>query len=230
MRLSLALLGGLLLLAGLAWQLLGWRPPDTWNPWAVLDVRQAPNLLTPYKLSRLRDDPELCRRALATSSLRYRRQADSPADASCPLRNVWRIEGGDVRLSSSFLASCPLAVAYALFEVQGLQPAAQRAFGQPVAQIDHLGSFACRNVYHRKQGRPSQHATANALDISGFRLKDGQRILLARDWQGEGVKAQFLREVQQVACESFSTVLGPDYNAAHHNHFHLDMGFWQICR
>ncbi len=121
-------------------------------------------------------------------------------------------------------------MAYALFEKHGLQPAAQRVFGQPVAQVDHLGSFACRNVYHRKQGRLSQHATADALDISGFRLRDGQRIVLARDWQAGGQKAEFLRQVQQAACDSFSTVLGPDYNAAHHNHFHVDMGRWQICR
>lgn len=229
MRAAPVLLGGLLLVAGLAWY-LGWRPPAAWNPWAALDVRQPPNLLTPYKLSRLRDDPGLCRQVLATSALRYRPQADSPATASCPLQNVLRIEGGQARLSSSFLASCPLAVAYALFETHGLQPAAQRVFGQPVVQVDHLGSFACRNVYHRKQGRLSQHATADALDISGFRLGDGQRIVLARDWQGDGQKAAFLRQVRDAACDSFNTVLGPDYNAAHHNHFHLDMGFWQVCR
>ncbi|HEN8712135.1 TPA: extensin family protein [Pseudomonas putida] len=226
---ALVLLCGLLLVAGFLWQ-SGWRLPQAWDPWAALDVRQPPNLLTPYKLSRLRDDPQLCRQALATTSLRYRAQADSPASANCPLQNVWRIEQGQARLSSSFLASCPLAVAYALFEKHGLQPAAQQVFGQPVAQVDHLGSFACRNVYNRKQGRLSQHATANALDISGFRLQDGQRIVLARDWQAGGQKAAFLRQVQQAACKSFSTVLGPDYNAAHRNHFHLDMGLWQICR
>ena len=219
----------LLLMAGLAWY-LGWRPPAEWNPWAVLDVRQPPNLLTPYKLARLRENPSLCQEALQTSALRYRPQADSAPTANCPLRNVWRIEAGEARLSSSFLASCPLAVAYALFENHGLQPAAQRFFGQPVAQVEHLGSFACRNVYHRKQGRLSQHASANALDITGFRLKDGRRIVLAQDWQGSGQKAAFLREVHEAACDSFSTVLGPDYNAAHHNHFHLDMGFWQVCR
>ncbi|RZI88658.1 MAG: extensin, partial [Pseudomonas sp.] len=63
-----------------------------------------------------------------------------------------------------------------------------------------------------------------------FRLKDGQRIVLAQDWQVGGQKAEFLREVRKAACASFSTVLGPDYNAAHHNHFHLDMGVWQVCR
>jgi hypothetical protein len=228
-RIALAALAALLASVGAAWQ-LGWRLPNAWNPWAVLDVQQAPNLLTAYKLSRLRDDPELCRRSLQTSTLRVKSQADSPPDANCPLHNVWRVEGGQARVSSSFLASCPLAVAYALFEVHSLQPAAQRVFGQPVTQVDHLGSFACRNVYHRKQGRLSQHATANALDISGFRLKDGQRIVLLSDWQGEGDKARFLRQVRDGACDSFSTVLGPDYNAAHRNHFHLDMGFWQVCR
>lgn len=226
---ALAWLSLLLLAAGAAW-LSGWRLPDAWNPWAALDVRQAPNLLTPYKLARLRKDPGLCRQALETSALRYKAQADSPATANCPLHNTWRIEQGQARLSSSFLASCPLAVAYALFEAHDLQPIAQQVFGQPVTQVEHLGSFACRNVYHRKQGRLSQHAMANALDISGFRLQDGQRIVLARDWQAGGQKAQFLREVQRAACESFSTVLGPDYNAAHHDHFHLDMGLWQVCR
>lgn len=229
MRPAMALLLIGLLAAGLAWY-QGWRLPDAWSPWAPLDVKQPPNLLSAYKLSRLRNDPQLCEQALATSSLRYRKQADSPASAKCPLSDVLRIEAGQARLSSSFLASCPLAVAYALFEHHGLQPAAQRVFGQRVTQVDHLGSFACRNVYNRKQGRLSQHATANALDISGFRLADGQRIVLARDWQGEDMKARFLREVQKAGCKSFNTVLGPDYNAAHRNHFHLDMGRWQVCR
>ncbi|MFZ0155560.1 MULTISPECIES: extensin family protein [unclassified Pseudomonas] len=208
----------------------GVRLPDAWNPWAVLDVRLPPNLLTPYKLSRLDDDPQRCAQALATSELRYRPQADSPAQAPCPLQNVLRVEGSSVRLSSSFLASCPLAVAYALFERHALQPAAQRAFSQAVVQVDHLGSFACRNVYNRKNARLSQHASANALDIAGFRLADGQRINLLNDWKGEGAKARFLREVHAGACDSFNTVLGPEYNAAHRNHFHLDMGLWQICR
>lgn len=229
MRVFMLLCSLLVLTAGFAWQ-LGWRLPDAWNPWAPLDVRQPPNWLTHYKLSRLRGDPALCRQTLETSGLRYRAQADSPASANCPLENVWRIEQGQARLSSSFLASCPLAVAYALFERHGLQVVAQQVFGQPVVQVDHLGSFACRNIYNRKQGRLSEHATANALDISGFRLQGGQRIVLAQDWQAGGQTGDFLRRVHRAACDSFSTVLGPDYNAAHHNHFHLDMGRWQVCR
>ncbi|GFM82127.1 extensin [Pseudomonas cichorii] len=223
---------GLLLCAGAVvavWR--GWIDvPPQWNPWAPLDVRLEPNLLTPFKLSRLKDDPALCDLALGSSSLRFSRQADSDPSARCPLQNTLRIQGGDVALSSSFLASCPLAVAYALFDIHTLQPAAEAVFGQRVSRIDHLGSFACRNIYNRANSRLSQHATANALDIAGFRLADGQRINLLKDWSDDGDKGRFLRLVRDGACKNFSTVLGPEYNAAHRDHFHLDMGLWQVCR
>lgn len=209
----------------------GWIDvPPRWNPWAPLDVRAEPNLLTPFKLSRLASDPALCDQALASSGLRFSRQADSDASAKCPLQNTLRVQGGDVALSSSFLASCPLAVAYVLFDIHTLQPAAQAVFGQRVARIDHLGSFACRNIYNRADSRLSQHASANALDIAGFRLADGRRISVLGDWKDAGDKGRFLRQVRDGACKQFSTVLGPEYNAAHRNHFHVDMGRWQVCR
>nr|WP_277933537.1 MULTISPECIES: extensin family protein [unclassified Pseudomonas] len=223
----------MLLLAGVfavgVWR--GWVPlPAEWNPWAPLDVRAKPNLLTRFKLGRLQDDPALCDEVLKTSGLRVSHQADSPADAACPLRNVLRVQGADVALSSSFLASCPLAVAFALFERHSLQPAAQAVFGQAVTRVDHLGSFACRNMYNRADGRLSQHASANALDIAGFRLADGRSISVLKDWPGTGDSARFLRQVRDGACDDFNVVLSPDYNAAHRNHFHLDMGRWGVCR
>ncbi len=209
----------------------GWLPvADRWNPWAPLNVRDEPNLITPFKLWRLQEDPVLCEAALQTSTLRYTHQADSAADAKCPLTNTLRIQGGDVALSSSFLSSCRLAVAYALFDIHQLQPAAQAVFGQKVTQVDHLGSFACRNIYNRSEGRLSQHATANALDIAGFRLADGRRISVLKDWKDEGDAGRFLRLVRDGACQQFNTVLSPEYNAAHRNHFHLDMGRWRVCR
>ena len=207
----------------------GWVPPE-WNPWAPLDVRASPNLLTRYKLSRLQDDPALCDQVLNTSGLRVSRQADTPTDAACPLRSVLRVQGADVALSSSFLASCPLAVAFALFERHSLQPAAQAVFGLAVSRVEHLGSFACRNIYNRADGRLSQHASANALDIAGFRLADGRSISVLKDWPGQGDSARFLRLVRDGACDDFNVVLSPDYNAAHRNHFHLDMGRWWVCR
>lgn len=86
-----------------------------------------------------------------------------------------------------------LAVAFVLFERHSLQPAAQAVFGQAVTRVDHLGSFACRKMYNRAEGRLSQHASANALDIAGFRLADGRSISVFEDWPGAGDKARFLR-------------------------------------
>jgi len=226
-------MGVLLMLGGVVvvgvWR--GWVPlAPEWNPWAPLDVRASPNLLTRFKLGRLQGDPALCDQVLKTSGLRVSHQADSSADVACPLRNTLRVQGAEVGLSSSFLASCPLAVAFALFERHSLQPAAQTVFGQAVTRVDHLGSFACRTMYNRANGQLSQHASANALDIAGFRLADGRSISVLKDWPGEGTNARFLRQVRDSACDDFNVVLSPDYNAAHRNHFHFDMGRWWVCR
>lgn len=224
--LLLVIVGGLLVSV---WR--GWLPlPAEWNPWAPLDVRVKPNLLTRFKLMRLRDNPQLCDQVLSGSGLRVTRQRDSDPEIACPLSNTLRVQGGEVALSSSFLASCPLAVAFALFERHALQPAAQAAYGQRVARVDHLGSFACRNMYGRENGSRSQHATANALDIAGFRLADGRTISVLKDWPKENPDARFLRQVREGACDTFNVVLSPDYNAAHRDHFHLDVGPWWICR
>lgn len=208
----------------------GWlEVPPQWNPWAPLDVKAAPNWLTGYKLMRLRGDPPLCAQALSSSELRVTRQSDSP-DAKCPLIGALRVQGGEVALSSSFLASCPLAVAYALFERHTLQPAAQAVYGQKVVRLDHLGSFACRNIYNRENGALSRHASADALDIAGFRLADGRTVSVLKDWPKQSQDAAFLRQVRDGACEAFSVVLSPDYNAAHRNHFHVNVGRWSVCR
>ncbi len=219
-----------LVLTGL--QLALWRGwldvPPRWNPWAVLDIRETPNLLTGFKLWQLQDDPVLCQQALSRSSLRFTALADSRSDVACPLNNTLRVHRAGVAFSSSFIASCPLAAAFALFERHDLQPAAQALFGQRVARVEHVGSFACRTIGGSQ--RRSQHAAANALDIIGFRLADGRRISVLQDWSKPGKNAEFLRQAQQGACRRFNTTLGPAYNAAHRDHFHVDMGRWRMCR
>ena len=94
-----------------------------------------------------------------------------------------------------------------------------------------MGSFACRNV--AGSGRRSAHATGAAIDISGFVLEDGRRIMVRSAWLGGSDRErEFLRVVQQSACKRFDTVLSPDYNAAHHDHLHLEgvIGTKSYCR
>ena len=203
-------------------------PPPRWDPWAPLNIAAQPNLLTSFKLWRLKKDPELCRQALDSSTLQYTALADSVPQANCPLENTVRVEGSEVHLNNSFIATCPLAAAFAMFEQHGLQPAAQALFGQPVVRLEHVGSYACRAIAGSR--RQSQHASANALDIVGFRLRDGRPNSVLRQWPNQGVDATILRRVHHAACASFHTTLGPDYNAAHHDHFHIDMGLFRMCR
>lgn len=206
--------------------------PQHYDPWARLDLRAEPDWLTGFKLSRLERDPEQCRAALGETGLRFTALPDRPSDQTCALRGVVRVARSDVAFSSGFIATCGLAAAWTLFEANALQPAAERHFGQRVARVQHLGTYACRNVYGRAEGRRSEHATANAIDIAAFVLADGTRIGVSDDWEtkGDGRKAAFLREVRDGACRFFDVVLGPDYNEAHRNHFHLDRGAFRTCR
>ncbi len=224
----------LLALAGMAAGVWGGLiiVPARYDPWARLDLRAEPDWLTGFKLSRLERDPEQCRAALGETGLRFTALPDRPSDENCALSGVVRVARSDVAFSSGFIATCGLAAAWTLFEANALQPAAERHFGQRVARVEHLGSYACRNVYGRESGRRSEHATANAIDLAAFVLADGTRVGVLSDWEvkPDGRKSAFLRDVRDGACRFFDVVLGPDYNEAHRNHFHLDMGSFHACR
>jgi hypothetical protein len=76
----------------------------------------------------------------------------------------------------------------------------------------------------------SQHATANAIDVAAFTLEDGRKISVRRNWHGNSPESRFLRSVHDGACRYFRVTLGPAYNAAHADHFHLDRGIFWTCR
>lgn len=136
---------------------------------------------------------------------------------------------GPVTLSSSFIASCPLALSSALFVHQQARPLTQTLMGSELARIEHVGSFACRNIYHRPDARRSEHASADALDISAFQLANGQRVTVLRGWREEKTYP-WLRALLSASCDYYGNGLGPEYNAAHANHFHLGMRGFGLCR
>ena len=63
-----------------------------------------------------------------------------------------------------------------------------------------------------------------------FVLADGRRISVLSDWNASPREREFLRVIHKSACKRFGTVLGPDYNRAHHDHFHLEYGKGSYCR
>lgn len=126
--------------------------------------------------------------------------------------------------------TCPLARNFAAWAQYAVRPAARKYFGQEVVKIETYGTYSCRNIYGGRSGRLSQHAYSNAVDVSGFVLADGRRIMLDGGWKGDKPSQDFLRALHKSACRRFGTVLSPDYNAAHYNHFHLDMSGNGYCR
>jgi len=124
---------------------------------------------------------------------------------------------------------CSVAKAFGDWARFGVDRAARQLLGSPVARIETMGSYACRNVAGTE--RRSAHARAEAIDVSAFVLADGRRIVLKRDWDGgDAATREFLRVVHKSACKRFGTVLGPEYNAAHQDHFHLEGNGAKFCR
>ena len=216
-----------LVLAGRAWL----RDHPQHDPWAPLDLRDPPGWATQRKIAALRGDPAECRAVLARSDVAFT-SLEPAGEGEC------RREDRTVLSDFPFApdrppSTCAVAAALELWLVREVRPAANELLGSDVERVEHFGAYSCRRLYGRSEGRWSEHATGNAVDIAAFVLADGQRIAVLGDWHGEGEKAQFLRRVRDGACRVFGTVLSPDYNEAHRDHLHLDQadrGFGGYCR
>ena len=204
------------------------HPED--NPAAPLNLNDPEGWATQTKILALRDDIPECRAVLERSEVAFT-ALDPAGEGECARPD--RLQLGDYPLSPSQPPmTCPVAVGLELWQRDTLDPIAQEIFGSEIAEVEHLGVYSCRRLYGRGSGPWSEHATGNAIDIAGFRLEDGTRISVLGDWDGDADKARFLREARDGACDAFATTLSPDYNAAHADHFHLDMdGRWSsVCR
>lgn len=201
------------------------------NPWAPLDLRDPPGWATPRKIADLRGDPVQCRAVLERSGIDFT-VLDSAGEAAC-LRTDRTVLAQSPLTPARPATTCAVAAALELWLENGVKPAAEEIFAQPVESIEHFGAYSCRRLYGRDDGPWSQHATGNAIDISAFVLADGTRISVLGDWSGDAEKARFLQQVRDSACDSFGTVLSPDYNASHADHLHLDQeqrGIGGVCR
>ncbi|HEP0316704.1 TPA: extensin family protein [Enterobacter bugandensis] len=215
---------GAIAMAGYRWL------PSYYNPFTPLNLDDPPGRITQYKLRHL--TPEACASLLAQANQKklIRTQAVADSGGECPLNNVVRVRDfGPVSLNGSFLASCPLALSSALFVSQQARPLTKRFTGSELTRIEHLGSFACRNIYHRPDARRSEHATAEALDIAAFRLANGERVTVLNGWKSAKTQP-WLKALLAASCGYYGNGLGPEYNAAHASHFHLGMRGFGLCR
>ena len=194
-----------------------------------IPVASAPQSYAP------RPEDAACLADLGASGARFQPLRDSYTGPGCSQLGTVQLTAlaGD---RSSFgignigPVQCNVAKAFGDWARYGVDRAARQILGSPVARIETMGSYSCRNVAGTE--RRSAHARAEAIDVSAFVLADGRRIVVRSDWRdGEASSREFLRVVHKSACKRFGTVLGPEYNAAHADHLHLEgAGGGTFCR
>lgn len=132
--------------------------------------------------------------------------------------------GRMVPLSSPVTTNCQMATALPKW-VETVDGYASAMLKSPLAAIDTGTSYMCRNRNSADAGFTSEHGFANALDVTGFTLEDGRSIGVEGDWaKATAPEGRLLRLAHDAACSGFTTVLGPEANAEHHDHLHLDLG------
>jgi hypothetical protein len=191
-----------------------------------------PPALRASQIDRFARDVGACRSALAGAGFRVEPvAARREKTQGCGYRSAVALTRSLHAYSTPLATSCATAAALALWERDVLRPAAARHLGQAVARIELSGpAYACRPIAGRRDLRLSEHASANAIDISGFTLADGTVLSVAAGWRGTARERAFLRAVRNGACRHFKAVLSPDYNRAHSDHLHFDLGRDRLCR
>jgi hypothetical protein len=206
--------------------------PDRYDPSTPIDLTAEATFVTPLKLARINNSFPACVNAVRAAGFEVSEDEIESSEPGCGMARGLHLEksgfiyagGGSVRLT------CPMMAALARWEIRVVAPLAEQYLGSRVARVIHYGTYSCRNVNGSVEGRRSAHATAQAIDVAGFLLEDGREVSLSRDWEGDGDKALFLRAVRDASCDVFRTVLSPDYNDNHRDHFHFERGRWGICR
>lgn len=166
-----------------------------------------------------------CLPALAASGRPFTRLDDADFPPDCPVRHAVAL---DWPLRARRFMTCGLATAVHAYYADGLQPLARRILGTGVTRIGDLGVRNCRPM----QGHRfllSEHAFADAIDLSAFELDDGTSITVADAWGGRDPHAWFVHEAARRACDFFAMVITPDHDAEHHDHIHADAGIFSGC-
>lgn len=206
--------------------------PQRLSPFSPISLEKPPTFFIDARLSSLRFDPTLCLAVLKEPHIDATPIPDRPEQNNCGWVNAVKFsQTGGAKIGVEPL-TCEMAAALTLWVEQEVQPLAREMFGQPVTGLGDMGTYGCRNIVGNPfwKGVRSQHASANAIDISGFTFADGRQISVLRDWKGKGDEARFLHEAHRRACRYFRVALGPNFNAAHANHFHFDRGLMWTCK
>jgi hypothetical protein len=190
------------------------RPTDLTEPAAPAAVPPKPEVVA---------EASACQERLVKLGVRFEPLpaiANGLCGAPHPLRVSHLPDGLEIAPPATLV--CPVAEALARWTKEVVAAEAGRHLEAQPSRIAIGTSYECRNQNRQTTGKLSEHAFANAVDISGFEFK-GRKAVQIGDHPAETPEALFQAAIRTQACAYFTTVLGPGSDAAHATHLHLDL-------
>ena len=187
-----------------------------------------------------REDGEACRAELKAAGFKFSPMPDQKAvdKNGCGIPHGVIVMKGPtgVVYDPPIMVDCTMARALSSIE-KIVQEEAETNLHSKIARIANLGAFACRPRNYRKGASLSAHAFGSAVDIAAFHPAKGTPAVVLRD-DPESPRSTAAQDDRRrflhVAFQRFrregdlTYAVGPDFNAIHHNHFHLDRGGWHF--
>lgn len=125
-----------------------------------------------------------------------------------------------VALTQPATMDCETARALKTWVRQGVKPAVGR-LGGGVDSLRVVAHYTCRTRNNKPGGKISEHGRGRAVDIAAINLKNGVSMSVLKGWN-DPVQGRLLKAMHRSACGPFGTVLGPDSDGYHKDHFHFD--------
>ncbi|MGZ5876190.1 MAG: extensin family protein [Bradyrhizobium sp.] len=179
--------------------------------------------------------PSACRLALTDAIAIAPSIPDIKGPGDCGGEDLVRLEAvvlpdkRRVALKPAATFRCPMATAVADWIRTDMTQLAA-SLGSVISDLDNFDSFDCRGRNGVAGAKLSEHGHANALDVRGLKLANGQSISLT----DRTVSRELRESVLHSVCARFSTVLGPGSDGYHEDHIHLDLmerhNNYRICQ
>jgi hypothetical protein len=220
--------------------------PDVRLPGPPPPARGLPPVpgLQPAKPAAIRVAPEdpaqfaACQSELKTLGTVFETAAPIDDGEGCGMSNpvvVREILPG-IRLSPEATFRCETALQLARMTRETVVPAARIALADKgeLKAIQQASAYVCRNRNSAANGKISEHAHGNAIDIAGLEFDKGSVPMVIAAQDDGSFPAAFQRSLNAAACLYFTTVLSPGSDEAHKDHLHLDVierkSGYRFCR
>ncbi len=125
-----------------------------------------------------------------------------------------------VALSQGAIMDCTTAKALNNWVKNSVKPIIGR-LGGGATSLQVIAHYSCRTRNSRPGAKISEHGKGHAIDISAINLKNGSSLTVLTGWR-KNAEGKLLKSLHRAACGPFGTVLGPNADRHHQDHFHLD--------